>query len=427
MERLRHFIEFVNSINACNSRSYKLDVLSRYKDDETVKYFLKYIFDPFIVTGLSRKKLAKEIEPESFSLFSWNFGVIDLLEYLSVNHSGRDVDIAHVKYFENINNVSLEEKEVLHRVICKNLPLGIETLTINKVMPGLIRTFDVMLANKYFDKPEIVEGRSFTLTTKIDGGRIIAIKKDNVVKFYTRAGQEYEGLVDLEEEMLRELPDNIALDGEITLLHSEGLDNKAQYKQTMMITRRLGEKHGIKMKVFDIMSADEFRSQCCNTLYRDRRDNLENLFANHELVYFEKLPILYQGTDCSVIRTILDEQVSKGEEGVMINMNDEPYAFTRTNALLKVKKMQDIDLVIVDVEAGTNQNADKLGAFIVDYKGNRVRVGSGISKELREKVWANKEDYIGMTISVQYFEETRNQGGGLSLRFPVFLDFRYDK
>lgn len=425
MERLRHFIEFVNSINACNSRSYKLDVLSRYKDDAVVKYFLKYIFDPFIVTGLSRKKLAKDVEPAF--LREVTFGVVELLDYLAVNHNGRDVDIARVKYFEKIKDISPEEKEVLHRVICKNLPLGIETLTINKVMPGLIRTFDVMLANKYFDKPEIVEGRSFTLTTKIDGGRIIAIKKDNVVKFYTRAGQEYEGLVDLEEEMLRELPDNIALDGEITLLHSEGLDNKAQYKQTMMITRRLGEKHGIKMKVFDIMSADEFRSQCCNTLYRDRRDNLENLFANHELVYFEKLPILYQGTDCSVIKTILDEQVSKGEEGVMINMNDEPYAFTRTNALLKVKKMQDIDLVIVDVEAGTNQNADKLGAFIVDYKGNRVRVGSGISKELREKVWANKEDYIGMTISVQYFEETRNQGGGLSLRFPVFLDFRYDK
>ncbi len=420
MESLRHFIEFVKDINACNSRSYKLDVLSRYKDDEIVRYFLKYIFDPFIVTGLSSKKLAKDAGIIDYGLTS-----IELLDWIKENNTGKDEAIARVRAFDL--NLEPEEVEIFHRVICKNLPLGVETLTINKVMPGLIRTFNVMLANKYFDKPEIVEGKSFTLTTKIDGGRIIAIKKDDVVKFYTRAGQEYEGLVDLEKEMLDELPDNIALDGEITLLNSEGLNNKEQYKQTMMITRRLGEKHGIKMKVFDIMTADEFRSQCCNIPYKVRRERLENLFANHKLVYFEKLPILYQGIDCSVIKTILDEQVSRGEEGVMINMNDEPYAFTRTNALLKVKKMQDIDLVIVDVEAGTNQNADKLGAFIVDYKGNRVRVGSGISKELREKVWANKEDYIGMTISVQYFEETRNQGGGLSLRFPVFLDFRYDK
>ena len=43
------------------------------------------------------------------------------------------------------------------------------------------------------------------------------------------------------------------------------------------------------------------------------------------------------------------------------------------------------------------------------------------------KVWKNPESYIGKIISVQYFEETQNQNGGLSLRFPVFLDFRTDK
>lgn len=420
MLEFKHFVEFVDEINLNNSRSYKLEVLTKYKDDEVIKYYLKFIFDPFIVTGLSTKKLAKEAP-----ILAMGYTSRELLDWIRENNTGKDEAIGRVRAFELA--MDDKEKELFNRVICKNLPLGIETLTINKIMPGLISTFNVMLANKYFDKPEVVEGKEFTLTTKIDGGRIIAIKKDGVVKFYTRAGQEYEGLVDLEEEMLREIPDNTALDGEITLLNSEGLDNKAQYKQTMMITRKLGEKHGIKMKVFDIMSADEFKEQNCPTLYRDRRINLENLFANHALTYFEKLPILYQGADCSIIATVLDEQVSKGEEGIMINMNDEPYAFTRNNALLKVKKMKDIDLVIVDLEAGTNQNADKLGAFIVDYKGNRVRVGSGISKELREKVWANKEDYIGVTISVQYFEETKNQAGGVSLRFPVFLDFRYDK
>ena len=66
-------------------------------------------------------------------------------------------------------------------------------------------------------------------------------------------------------------------------------------------------------------------------------------------------------------------------------------------------------------------------AFVVDYKGNELRVGTGISKELREKVWADKESYIGITITVRYFEETTNQAGGTSLRFPVFVDFRYDK
>lgn len=403
-----------------NSRSYKLDTLEKYKDDDVVRYFLKFIFDPFIVTGLSTKKLEKEV-PEVRCFNS----AIELLEWLKVNNTGKDEAISYVKGFDACLDDT--EKAIFHRIICKNLPIGIETLTINRVMPKLIPTFDVMLANKYFDKPEVVEGKEFTITTKIDGGRIIAIKKDGIVSFFTRAGQKYEGLVDLEKEMLEKMPDNTCLDGEITLLNSRGLDNKAQYKQTMMITRKLGEKHGIKMKVFDVMTADEFFNKEAKLPYVERRKMLDQAFMFSHLTYFESLPILYQGSDCAMIRYILEDQVANGEEGIMINLNDAKYCFGRSNALLKVKKMQDIDLEVIDVEAGTNQNADKLGAFIVNYKGNRVRVGSGISKELREKVWANKEDYIGMTISVQYFEETKNQGGGLSLRFPAFLDFRYDK
>ena len=89
--------------------------------------------------------------------------------------------------------------------------------------------------------------------------------------------------------------------------------------------------------------------------------------------------------------------------------------------------MQDADLPVIRLEEGTNQNEGKLGAFVVLYKGNEVRVGSGISKELREKVWKDKNSYIGLTITVQYFEETTNADGGISLRFPVFIDFRYDK
>ena len=34
---------------------------------------------------------------------------------------------------------------------------------------------------------------------------------------------------------------------------------------------------------------------------------------------------------------------------------------------------------------------------------------------------------MGKIIKVKYFEETQNQQGTLSLRFPVFLELRNDK
>jgi len=94
----------------------------------------------------------------------------------------------------------------------------------------------------------------------------------------------------------------------------------------------------------------------------------------------------------------------------------------------KLEKWQTMDLQVIDIEEGTNSNKGVLGALLVRYKdGNVVKVGSGYSKELRSEIWNNKEKWLGAIIEVQYFEETENDNGGKSLRFPVFKDIRTDK
>ena len=131
------------------------------------------------------------------------------------------------------------------------------------------------------------------MTTKIDGGRIIAIKKNGEITFYTRAGQKYEGLVDLEQEMAEKLPDNICFDGEITLLNPGNMESKEQYKATMKIVRKDGEKHGVKMRVFDMMPADDFLNQNSTHVYEFRRAALETLFSTVSCKYFTLLDNLY--------------------------------------------------------------------------------------------------------------------------------------
>lgn len=420
MKYLQVFSEFVAKMQVSNSRCYKWEVLQTYKNEDGVKYLLNFVFSPYIVTGVSRKKLSKDVTPVKVCFST----TVELLEWLKVNNTGRDEAIAKIKGFQ----LTLPEhlKSLLEDVICKNVQLGVDTPTINKMWPKLVPTFNIMLANKYFDNPDVIEGKEFTLTTKIDGGRIIAIKEDVNIACYTRAGQRYEGLVDIEEAF--EFFPNGVYDGEITLLDCEGKNNKEQYKQTMMITRRLGEKHGVKMRVFDYIPLKQFKEEHSITPYAKRRALLDYImFASKPTKFIELLPALYVGSDKDMIMKILNEQIAKGEEGIMININDAPYTFCRSYALLKVKKMQDVDLVVTSLEEGQGLNKGKLGAFVVDYKGYSVRVGAGISKQIREQVWADKESYIGITISVQYFEETTNQAGGVSLRFPVFIDFRYDK
>ncbi len=428
MRTLIKFKLFVAEIQASNSKKYKQEVLKKFKDDEDIKRYLKIAFDPYTVYGISTKKLHKDVA----GVYTVDSGdVFGLFDYLAVHNTGRDEDILTCRAVLNyVSEYDLESSYILEKLICKDLSIGVDAKSINAAMPGLIPTFNVQLAQKYFEKPEKLEGKYFAVTTKIDGGRIIAIRENDQVSFFTRAGQRYEGLVDLEQEMLATFPEGTVLDGEITILNNKGIPSKEAYKQAMKITRADGPKHGLKMLVFDAMYIDEWKNQKCTHDYIERRALLNGFFTYTPAArtYFELLPELYRGTDTSKVLELLDEAIANQEEGVMINICDAPYEFGRTWNLMKVKKMNTLDLEVIGYEEGSGRLAGTLGALLVRYKnGNTVKVGSGFTDELRTLIWLEPSDMIGKIIEVQYFEETTNADGGISLRFPVFKDFRPDK
>lgn len=429
MLTLEYFNDFVKEINESNSRLHKQAVLEKYAEDLIIHKYLLIAFDPYKVYGISTKKLNKEIEKNPAIVF--HPSIFNLFEYLETHNTGTTEDIIRChRYLELVEKDMPECVDLLKALICKDLSIGVDAKTINKVIPGLIPTFDVQLANKYFDKPQFVEGKTFAATTKIDGGRIIALKENGQVSFYTRAGQKYEGLVDLEDEMMVFIPDNTCLDGEITLQVRGNLSSKEAYKETMKIVRTKDkEKHGVKMQVFDWMPVEDFKKQQCSIPYKQRRNKLENIFGDdyHNYMFFELLPLLYVGDDTSVIPQLLDEQIADGEEGVMINIYDAPYEFKRTNNLLKCKKFQSCDLRVVGFEEGTGKYVGMLGALICEYKDGTVKVGSGLTDELRKEIWKDTSKYENIIIEVSYFEETKDSTGKESLRFPTFKDFRPDK
>jgi DNA ligase-1 len=426
MKTLMHFKNFVNEINSNNSRKFKQSVLEKYKDDSVIIRYLKIAFDPYAVYGISTKKLYKTVGGHTITGVE---SVFELFTYLTQHNTGTDQVVSLCQ--EILSCVGAQDVEceaLLEKLICKDLSIGCDAKTINSVIPGLIPTFSVQLAQKFFEKPEKVIGKHFVVTTKIDGGRIIAIKENGQVSFFTRAGQRYEGLVDLEKEMLDTLPDGTVLDGEITILNNKGIPSKDAYKQAMKITRSDGPKHGLKMICFDAMYIDEWKTQNCTHDYTERRLLLQGIMSTHPHTYFEVLPVLYAGDDTARILELLDEAIANQEEGIMLNISDAKYEFGRTWSLMKVKKMNTLDLEIVGFEEGSGRLAGTLGAILVRYKNdNIVKVGSGFSDELRDQIWEHQLHYSGKIVEIQYFEETTNADGGISLRFPVFKDFRPDK
>lgn len=427
MKTLFHFKDFVSEIKSNNSKKFKQEVLQKYKDDAVIHRYLKIAFDPFAVYGISTKKLNKSVPATSITGIH---SIFELFTYLTQHNTGTDQIVGLCQEFiDCVAACDQEAATLLEKLICKDLSIGCDAKSINSVIPGLIPTFNVQLAQKYFEKPEKLEGKYFAITTKIDGGRIIAIREKDQVSFFTRAGQRYEGLVDLEKEMLETFPDGTVLDGEITILNNKGIPSKEAYKQAMKITRADGEKHGLKMIIFDAMHIDEWKNQKCTHDYIERRLLLEGLFgyppAGTSHTYFELLPVLYKGEDTSKVLEFLDEAIANQEEGIMINICDATYDFGRTWNLMKVKKMNTLDLEVVGYEEGSGRLKGTLGAIHVRYKnGNIVKVGSGFTDGLRDLLWVEPIDMIGKIAEISYFEETSNADGKLSLRFPVFKDFR---
>lgn len=409
--------EVLREITATSSTNEKKDILERNKENELLKKILYFVFNPFITSGLSDKKLKKELEsiPSEFDLS-------ECLDYIERNNTGRDDNIqavqATIRKYEGY-------EDLLFKIFSQNFhDLGIAATTINKVWKNYIPVFEVQLAEKYFDNPDVVVGHEFTITEKMDGFRSVAIKENGKTTIKARSGKTMEGLVEIEDALDSWEEDNFVLDCEILIQERYRYPSKTQYKLTSKIVSSKNDyKTGVCLNAFDYLTLEEWKSQECKTPYSERRRMLETFRGRSEYVIITD--VIYSGSDISMIEKYHDEAKSKNQEGIMINLNDSMYEFKRTKVLLKCKTFLDCDAYIDDVIEGTGKNTGRVGAFAChfeDESGETIyfEVGSGFTDEDRINFWEDKEKLIGRVCEVKYFEMTVNKEGSKSIRFPVF-------
>lgn len=418
---MENILKIINQIETTSSRNEKENILKKNSDNTLLKDLLYFVYNPYIVTGISEKKFEK-LRKTNISIADVKINdIYSLMEYLKTNNTGRDEDLKQVLSFIMCQKTELQE--LYKQIVTKNLKIGITSKTINKIYgKNFIPEFNVMLAEKYFDNEDKVKG-NFIITTKLDGGRVVLIKENGSIKFFTRQGQVIEDLVEITEEAML-LPDNMVYDGELLLRNDKGLESKDLYRATMKETRKDGIKKNLIFNCFDVLPVQDFKNGICKTPCIERKEQLHSILSSLQLKTIIEVPMLYIGNDKNKIMQLLDEARSKHDEGVMLNISDSPYECKRTKNLLKVKVMQSADLKIIGFEEGTNKYENSLGSVIVDYKGYKVGVGSGFSDNDRTFIWQHKDELLGRVIEVSYFEETQNQDGGISLRFPVFKGIR---
>lgn len=404
-----------------SSKNRKIELLKEH-ETHTLKEVLKFVYNPLIVTGISKAKLSKIVSVQPTRTFK---RVIDLMEYLKENNTGTDEVIANVQQFIAESD-SENERVLIEKIVTKDLQTGMTSATLNKAYgKDFIPKFDVQKAESYFKQTKPLQ-EDFFITEKLDGIRAVAFKysNDNIV-FYARSGKEITGLNEI-ADALKAMPDGYVYDGELLAFNPDNLDSKDLFAVTSSIVNSKGIKSDLAYNLFDMVPIKEFNAGVSREQAYIRVTNLHIFVKAAANKHLSFPPILYLGNDENAVSGLLDLVTEQGKEGLMISKCNGHYRTKRTKDLLKVKKMNTVDLRCKRVEE--HKQGNKLGAIVVDYKGFEVNVGSGFNDEQREMFWQDQKSIVGKIIEVQYFEETTNKkDDSLSLRFPVFKMVRNDK
>lgn len=419
---VRNALNAILKLQNTNGAIAKKQIIADNKDNECFQKLLYYALHPLLTYKVSERTLRKPM-PYSASITLTMTNIFEVCEALAQRKALDDVTVYQVKGF--LECQPDEYRELYTCIIAKTLRLGVTAKTVNKVIPGLIPEWEVQQAYP-IEKYPIKDGTWFSLSQKLNGVRATYFRGH----LYARSGEVYEGLDHIIDEIERFGECPVAFDGELTLLDKGELsDNEAFREATGIINSEVGDKTRICFTIFDVIPADEFASGESSMCYKERRELLDELSLTmfKDAKYTHVLEVLYQGFDQSKIDELLDRMVREDKEGLMANL-DVPYKCKRHNGILKVKRFYTMDLPIIRCEEGTGRLAGTLGAFVLNYKGNEVNVGTGFTDTERSIFWAARDKLTDLLCEVKYKEISYDKKTKAeSLQFPVYVCLRTDK
>lgn len=418
----------VNALQKAKKKTDKTRILLDARKDfgdeaDELMAFFRFLLDPAIITGLSDAKINKKVTAKpDIDIQYLSCGYLYIMG--AGHNTGSDTSIATIQNYLHKNP---EYEEFLKRLFTKNLPIGVEAATVNKVYgEEIIPVWEVQQGYP-IDKYKFRKGELIFASRKLNGSRGTYFKGDII----SRQAQKFDGLDHIIKDIEKIIGTDYAVDGELIRRNIDGLTDGQNFRETISILNSDGnDKSLIKFVIFDIVPVDEFEMDACTENYSVRKKrllDLKNKIQKNGTQNIEVVQMIYEGTDVNDVYDWLDCAVRHDWEGLVVN-RQVPYRRTRHNGCLKVKRFYTVDLRITAIEEGQNRLAGTMGALVVDYKGNELRIGSGFDDATRAAVWANPDNYIGKIVECKYKETSKNkETGNESLQFPIFVRFRDDK
>ena len=429
MNSTEYVMAMVNELRNNSGTNAKQDIIAKYckagKEEDNgdqlhARNVLNLAHNDYLMYGLTSSQVKKRPDL-SFGDCEPGYGLCQLFNDLTLRkYTGHDA----IRIVNAYVNKFPEQEELVYCILDKDLKTKVGVKLINKVIPDFIPEFSVALAEKY--EPKLVEWEDeWFVSRKLDGVRCLAIV-DNFgnTTFYSRTGKEFLTLGVVADGISALGLTDVVFDGELCLIDEDGNED---FQGIMKQLRK--KDHTIEnpsYKIFDMMTQDEFKAKKSNDNLYQRYKELLFTMEDNECPCLSVLEMEIVNDDDH-----FQQWVSKADdnewEGVMLRKNVQ-YKGKRSKDLLKVKTFHDAEYEVLDTEMGMfpltlngkECEEEMLSCVYIKHKDNLVRVGSGFSIEQRQYFYKNPDAILGKVITVQYFEETKNQEGGISLRFPTF-------
>ena len=306
-------------------------------------------------------------------------------------------------------------------------------------MPKVIQPMLATLADKPFSHPD------WLFETKWDGVRAICFIKNGRARFVSRnqldMAPQYPELADIAKCVDAS---EVILDGEIVALDEGGV-SRFQLLQPRLGRKNAGEiarlatKTRLAYYVFDLLYMDGCDLTGCKLL--DRKTNLEEILKSSKNVRYSD-HIIREG------ERLYAEIAKVPLEGIIAKLLNSTYAQRRSTAWLKIKAVQEAEVVIGGYTEPRKSRA-YFGALVVGlYTEGKLHyvahVGGGFNQKTLEQVyrlmqslkasqcsfveepktnepvqWVNSK----LVAQVKFSEWTADK----RMRHPIFLGLRQDK
>ena len=414
---IENLFKTVMELRETSSQLKKKEILS--SNYEPILPILRMVYDPFKQFYLTHETAMKK---GNFTLSNQKGFLLRILQDLSARKITGQKACDVWKSF--ILSQPEKYQDLLGKVLDKDLECRVGLKVLNSVLRQKgeieIPSYDVALGELWKGEPVWAEETRWYASRKFDGVRCsVFLKEGEEPLALSRTGKPFDTLEPLLQYFRGYTGPSIMFDGELALWNENGEDD---FKGIMSEIRRKDHQiENVTFHLFDTVFTDGDPDPFSKRLVY-MKELIKRWEMPNRMRVVRQIPV----KDEEHFQRLLSGARERGWEGIMLR-KDALYKGCRSRDLLKVKEMQDLEAKVIGVETGKmrivhecrERAIEVMTNAIIEYKGCKVGVGSGWDLEQRKLYFQHPEQLIGKTLTVQFFEETRNKNGGYALRFPV--------